>query len=232
MSLNDPTITNAGTWDAEARQAFLAGDFTRSQQLFEQELSAWRSTGRKEEIFYALHNIAEVMRYTPGYDPDIARPFLEESMQVAQQIGTERYIRPAEFSLAWLDFDAGNYLDAFTKFQQIVPSFLQLGDPAGACYGLEFIAKSLIGLGRSEPGLRLYAAATAIGEQHGFQHTVPAVLAREENFLGPARGKLGETLTTVVEAEGRAFDLEQAVAYARSITLATSEEAESGRVGK
>ena len=94
-------------WDAEARQAFLSGDFTRSQQLFEQELSAWRSTGRKEEIFYALHNIAEVMRYTPDYDPALARPFLEESMQVAQQIGTERYIQPAEFSLAWLDFDAG-----------------------------------------------------------------------------------------------------------------------------
>ncbi len=100
MTPNDPTITNAETWDAEARQAFLAGDFTRSQQLFEQELFAWRSTGRKEEIFYALHNIAEVMRYTPDYDPALARPFLEESMQVAQQIGTERYIQPAAFSLA------------------------------------------------------------------------------------------------------------------------------------
>jgi tetratricopeptide (TPR) repeat protein len=222
MISNDPTLSNAEARDAEARQAFLSGDFTRSQQLFEQELSAWRSTGRKEEIFYALHNIAEVMRYTPDYDPALARPFLEESMQVAQQIGTERYIRPAEFSLAWLDFDAGNYLDAFTKYQQIVPWFLQAGDPGGTCHVLEFIAKALIGLGRIEPGLRLYAAATAIREQRGFQNTVPAVLAKEERFLGPARGQLGETLSLAVEAEGRAFDLEQAVAYARSISLATS----------
>ena len=101
----------------------------------------------------------------------------------------------------------------------MVPLSLQAGDPASTCYGLEFIAKALIGLGRSEPGLCLYAAATAIREQRGFQHTVPAILAKEESFLGPARGQLGETLSLAVEAEGRSFDLEQAVAYAQSITL-------------
>ena len=219
MPPNDPMISNAETWDTEARQAWMAGDFTRSQKLFEQVLSAWRSIGRKEGIFYTLLHITQAMQYTPGYDPALARPFIEEAMQVAQQIGTDRYIQPAALDLARLDFDAGYYRVACTKIQQLVTWFFQVGDPGGTCHGLELIAKALIGLGSIEPGLRLYAAATAIREQHGMQHTVPAVLASEERILGPARSQLGETRCAAVEAEGRGFHLEQAVAYARSITI-------------
>lgn len=222
MSLNDPTITNAETWDAEARQAWLAGDFPRSRQLFEQVLEARRALDSKEGIVYALFHVTQTMRYAPGYDPSLARPFLEEALLVAQQIGTERYIQPAELNLAWLAYDLGDYAVVFSKLQQLITWFFQVGDPGGTCLGLEILAKSLIGLGVMEPALRLYAAATAIREQHGMQHTVPAVIASEERILSPVRSQLGETRCAAVEAEGRAFDLEQAVAYARSITFATT----------
>lgn len=51
---NTPTIENVRAWDAQAGQAWLAGDFTRSRQLFEQVLAAWRLLQQPEEIIFAL----------------------------------------------------------------------------------------------------------------------------------------------------------------------------------
>lgn len=220
MAISDDLIdSNAKAWRAEGRQAWMEGDFTRSQRLFEKELAACRSLDRKDEMVYALFHITQAMRYTPDYDPSLARPLLEEALHLAQEIGTDRYIKPAEENLAWLDLDSGNNPSAFTKMQKILPWFFQVGDQGGTCHGLELIAEALIGLGVIEPALRLYAAATANREQYGMQHTVAAVLSQEEAILGPARSQLGAEQSAVVEAAGRMLTLDQAVAYALSISL-------------
>jgi hypothetical protein len=135
----------------------------------------------------------------------LARPLLEEALHLAQQIGTDRYIKPAQFNLVWLDLDTGNYAAVFTAMQQLLQFWIQIPDPGGTCHGLEIIAKALIGLDLIEPALRLYAAATANREQRGMQHAVAAYLAHEERFLGPARSQLGAMQCAVVEADGRGF---------------------------
>lgn len=219
MATSDVSIaTKAQTWDAEARQAWMAGEFTRSRHLFEQVLVAWQSLQRNEEIVYALIHVTQAMRFEPDYDPTVARPLLEEALRLAQQLGTERYIGPVQFNLAWLDVDVGNYAEAFRAMRQLLPLWMQFPDPDGTCHGLELMAKALAGLGVLEPALRLYAAATAIREQRGRQHTVAAYLAHEARFLALVRGQLGAERSAAVEVEGRTLSLDQAVAYALSVT--------------
>ena len=103
--------------------------------------------------------------------------------------------------------------------QHVVLMFLQYPDPDGTCHGLEIIAKALISLGQAEPGLRLYAAATAIRAQRQSAHTSTAYLAHETRALAPARAQLGGERSAVVEAEGQALTLNQAVDYARSFSI-------------
>src|SRR5262245_11994000 len=184
---NTPTVEDVRAWDAQAGQAWLAGDYTRARQLFEQVLAAWRLLQQPEEVIFALIHVTIAMRFEAGYDPAMAHPLLEEALHMAEQIGTSRMIGPVQFNLVWLDLDARQYARAISGMQQVLPLFMQFPDPDGTCHGLEIIAKALIGLGQAEPGLRLYAAATAIRAQRRTSHTSAAYLAHETRALAPAR---------------------------------------------
>jgi tetratricopeptide (TPR) repeat protein len=121
MAISDDPISNeAWSLDEQARQAWGEGNFTRARECFEKTLAAWRSVGNTGEIEYALFHITQAMRLEPEYDPSKARPLLEEALQLGQQIGTDRYIKPAQFNLAWLELDTGNYEVAFTALQQLL----------------------------------------------------------------------------------------------------------------
>ena len=216
---NTPTVEDIRAWDAQAGQAWLAGDFTRSRQLFEQVLAAWRLLQRPEEIIYALIHVTIAMRFEMGYHPALARPMLEEALHMAEQLGTNRMIGPVQFNLTWLELDAGRYAQAISGMQQVVSLLMQFPDPDGTCHGLEIIAKALIGLGQNEPGLRLYAAASAIRAQRRTAHTSAAYLAHETHALAPAREQLGVERSTAVEVEGQALSLNQAVEYALSFSV-------------
>jgi hypothetical protein len=216
---NTPTVEDVRAWDAQAGQAWLAGDFTRSRQLFEQVLAAWRLLQQPEQIIFALIHVTIAMRFEAGYDPATARPLLEEALHMAEHIGTNRMIGPVQFNLIWLELDARRYAQAISGMQQVLPLFMQFPDPDGTCHGLEIIAKALIGLGQDEPGLRLYAAATVIRAQRRTSHTSAAYLAHETRALAPAREQLGVERSAAVEAEGQALTLNQAVEYAHSFSI-------------
>ena len=128
-------------------------------------------------------------------------------------------IGPVQFNLIWLELDARRYAQAISGMQQVLPLFMQFPDPDGTCHGLEIIAKALIGLGQDEPGLRLYAAATAIRAQRRTSHTSVAYLAHETRAIAPAREQLGVERSAAVEAEGLALTLNQAVEYALSFSI-------------
>jgi hypothetical protein len=156
----------------------------------------------------------------------VARPFLEEALRLAQHLGTSRAIAPVQFNLVWLELDAGHYAEALTGMQQVLPLFMQFPDPDGTCHGLEIVAKALIGLGRAEPALRLYAAATAIRAQRRTSHTNTVYLAHEARWRDAAREQVGVERSAVVEAEGRTLSLDQAVAYALSFSAPELESAD------
>jgi hypothetical protein len=218
---NTPRVDDIHAWDTQAGQAWVAGDYARSRQLFEHVLAAWRVLQQPEQIIVALIHVTIAMRFEPGYDPDLARPLLDEALQIAQQIGTNRLIGPVQFNLTWLELDSGHYAEAISGMQHVVPLFMQFPDPDGTCHGLEIIAKAMIGLGQDEPGLRLYAAASGIRAQRRTSHTSAAYLAHETRALAAARQQVGAERSAVLEMEGHALTLNQAVEYALSFRVPT-----------
>jgi hypothetical protein len=214
-----PAVDDVWAWDAQARQAWLAGDFALARRLFEQVLAAQRLRGEPADTLYALLHVTQAMRFEPGYDPTAARPLLEEALSLAQQIGSSRYLTPVQCDLLVLELEAGHYAVALAGLQRLLPTFVQFPDPDGTCYVLENITKALIGLGQAEPALRLYAAATATRARRGTSHTTQAYLAREARALAPAHEQLGAERSAAAETEGQAMSLEEAVAYALSLPV-------------
>ncbi len=83
----------ASEWEAEARQAWFAEDFTRSRQLFEKVLAIRRSLDDVEALIFALIHVTQAMRFEQGYDPTAAQPLLEEVWTLAEQSGITGCVR-------------------------------------------------------------------------------------------------------------------------------------------
>lgn len=209
----------AGMWEAKARDAFVAGDFTASRRYFERELAIRRALGGREQTVYALIHAATAMQYEQQWDAAVAHDLLEEAMELAQQIGTQRYIGPVRANLAGLALHEGDYATALAIAQECLPIWKSFPDPDGTCYLLETIALAAANLGRAEDAVRLHAAATASREGRGTRHFLPAFLAEHERMLAPAHAQLGPRRSAEVEAEGRELPLDEAVDYALRIQL-------------
>jgi hypothetical protein len=104
------TDTAAGVeaWDAEARQAWAAEDFTRSRQLFEKVLDVWRSGDHVEAHIFALIHVTQAMRFEEGYDPAAARPLLEEALMLAERADSADAVAAVQVNLATLALEQGN----------------------------------------------------------------------------------------------------------------------------
>jgi hypothetical protein len=140
-------------WDTEARQAWEAGDFTRSRQLFQKSLEAWR--GRANSIFPVIH-VTQAMRFEPGYDPAAARLLLEGALSLAEHTGDEATIALVEAHLALVAQEQGDYVTSFSLAQQLVSKSLRftMTPPTWAVF--RHMGSALMGLG----GMRMACVST------------------------------------------------------------------------
>jgi hypothetical protein len=204
--------------DAEARKAFDQQEYTRSRQLFQQALETCRLASWKEEIVYGLLHVAQVMSFEPDYDLANARPLLEEALQVAQQIGTDRYILPVQINIIRVLMDEGNFVESFHLIQDALPRAANVPEEPFVNNLLTFSVKALSVLGLAEDALRLFGSTEAERDRMGAIIPEP-MRSRLENSLAPARAVLSQERQAMVEAEGYRFSLDDAVHYALSIVI-------------
>jgi tetratricopeptide (TPR) repeat protein len=206
----------AHAFNARARQAMEVGDYQAAYTAFGEELRIWRTLDNIHEIIYALFHQAWVLRYGLG-DSKTARPLLEESLRLAQQMGTPRYVHPALINLGDLALDEGEYGTAEALLKQSLAMFRDLGLMdlvLDIVLVLEGCAAAAAGLQQPERSLRLYGATTAIRAAVPAVLDLPAIQTRLSRLLMPARLALSVEAAAVAEASGRAFTLEQAITYA------------------
>jgi tetratricopeptide (TPR) repeat protein len=213
------TALDAQTWDAEARQAWDAGQFTQAQHLFEKVLAVWRSLDNPDEIIYALLHITQSMRFAPDYDPAAARPLLEEAWQFAQQPGMEACRMPVQLNLAIVALEEKEYRQALRLGQQLLSQAVQVADPELTTTMAGIIGIAIAGRGHPDDGLRLYAAGMALRKRLGVPDLPPILLEHHQRLLAPIRHLLHPARIAALEAEGQALSLEQAVAQAFAFTL-------------
>lgn len=209
----------ASAWDTEAREAWMAGDFTRSRQIFEKVLDLWR--GKANSIFALIH-VTQAMRFETGYDPAVARPLLEEALKLADHMGNAGAIAAAQVNLAAVTLEQGDYAASLSLAQQLVSKSLHFTElPLWAM--LSHAGLALIGLGLHEDGLRLYAAGTALRERLGIEIEPPILRQHHEQMteriLAVARSSLGPERQASAEREGRDLPAERAVELAVSMAI-------------
>ena len=216
--VNDDLKARAMGLDAEARKAFEGQDYTRSRHLFQQALEACRLANWKEEIIYGLLHVTHAMSFEPDYDPANARPLLEEALQVALQIGTDRYIIPVQINRVRLFIDEGKPVEGLRLAQEYLRRAMELSDHVMVINLLTFNAIALASLGQAEAALRIFGSTEAERSRRGDKITEPFLTALERR-LAPARSALSKERQDIIEAQGYGLSLEEAAKFALSIQV-------------
>jgi len=208
------TALDAQAWDTAARQAYDAGDFTQARHLFEQVLAVWRSLHNTDEIIYALLHITQMMRWEPNYHPALARPLLEEAWQLAQQAGMEADRYPVQLNLTIVALEEQENSKALRIGQQLLADAWQDADQERSTGLLWLVAIAIARLDHPEEGLRLYTVGTVLRHQLEMPDVSPRIHEHHRQLLASAYQQLSTARIAILEAEGQALSLEQAVASA------------------
>lgn len=212
------TAADAEAWDAEARQALDAGDYTRARQLFEKVLAVWRSLHNTDEIIYGLIHVAQMMVFEANADPAAARPLLEEAWQLAHEEGMEACIAPVKNNLAILALEQKEYSEALHLAQQLLSEGVHEDEVEWKTGRVGLISFAIIGLGHAEEGLRLHAASMSLRQRSGIPDLPPFIQEHHRGVLAPTYRQLRPERVATLEAEGQTMSLEEVVATALAFT--------------
>jgi tetratricopeptide (TPR) repeat protein len=187
------------------------GDYTLANTLLEESLALRRSQGNGRGIAIALNNLGLVACYQGDYAR--ARMLLEESLTLRRSLGDRRGIANSLGNLGRVAAGLGDHVTGRTLFQQSLALRRDQGDRRGIVECLEGL--SMVALLKQEPtrATRLLGAAEALRVASGFPD--PRLMGdMSDQMLADLCLKLGDAEFTATWAEGRAMDMEQAVAFA------------------
>jgi len=216
--------------DSEARLAFEQQDYQRSRQLFQQSLEVCRLANWKEEVVYGLLHVTQAMNFEPDYEPAKAGPLLEEALQAALEIGTDRYIIPVQINRVRLYIDLGNPAEGLQLAQDYLLRAMEIADdPFMGVNLLTHIAIALASLGQADAALRIYGSTVAERSRLGGKITEPH-LSRLNKRLAPARSMLSKDRQNLVEAEGYGLSLEESIKFALSVRVSDSDQSKGSKL--
>jgi predicted ATPase len=189
------------------------GDFLQARVLHEEALRLRRELADRWAIANSLNNLALVLRDLGDHAG--ARTLLEESVALNRQVGDRWATANALNSLADVAADQQDFATALTSLEASLAVNRELGDRRAIAFLLESFARVGALRGQAACALRLAAAAAALRESIGAPLS-PAETAQQNRWLEAAGAGLPAESRAALRAEGRAFDLDAAVAHALS----------------
>ena len=203
----------ADALDTAGRRAVDAEDYVAARAAFEQELALRQQLGDQPGVVYALVHVTWVRQVGLGETTGV-RPLVDEALVIARDLDSPLLIAVAVGHLGGLALDEGDGATADLLLKESYALLVPITRDAGTNGALlESLAMAAASQGQWARAVRLFGAASALREAAGIPQTHPAVVARFERYLAPARAALGAE-AAVAEAQGRALDLDQAIAYA------------------
>lgn len=197
----------------EGRRAVDAEDYPAARAAFERELALRRQMDDVPGIIYALIHVAWVCRVGQD-DGAAARPLLEEALEIARE-RSPWHVGVVLGNLGDQALADGEFETASRLLRECLVQVTSVTRDAGTMGAiLESLAMAAAGEGTWTRALRLFGAASSLREAAGIPQVQPAVVARFDQFLGPARAALGSEAAASAEAEGRSLDLDRALAEA------------------
>jgi predicted ATPase/DNA-binding CsgD family transcriptional regulator/transcriptional regulator with XRE-family HTH domain len=181
--------------------------------------------GRALEIAEALHftlalawakRAIGLIHYQRG-DRPIARRFLEESLAEARREPARGWwLADALGCVAQLEIDGRRFERAGTLLKEALQESMDLADQRMVARCLERLSYLAAAQGRSEPAVRLGAAAGALRTKAG-QPRSPVEARTLKAWLAPAEHRLEPTVLEQVRREGADMPLEGVLTYALDV---------------
>ena len=207
------TAIRARALDVAGALAFWQSDRDLAGALMQEALAIRRELDDKQGIALSLIHLGN-NKWIFESDYTAARMLFEESLAICEALGGETDMAyPPHQNLGHLAVEQGDFRRAQSLLRRSLLTLRDKEDIWAINFTLDGLAGLAAGQGQPEKALRLAGASEALRESAGIR-LPPVWQARVERLLEPAREMLDETSCSVAWAEGRAMNLEQAVAFA------------------
>lgn len=206
--------TTADALNYLALVAMEEGDFIGARALFEESLALYRGLEQSARLGSVLDNLGTLAVWQGEYE--VARAYLEQSAAWCEAAGDRQLHGLVLHDLSVADFGQGRYEEARAHCAASLRMLYECGAVVNLPAVLEQMA--LVAQARVEWGraARLLGAAESLREAAGLPCHAAATAwgARRADAAAAAEGALGKDGFAAALAEGRAMDLEQAIAFA------------------
>jgi predicted ATPase/DNA-binding NarL/FixJ family response regulator len=196
--------------------AMSLGNYDAARTLLDEGLAELREVGDPYRIAMALNFSGDLARCERKYAR--AQTAYEESIALLRQLGAVRDLASALHNLGHTCLHRSDIERAHALFSESLAAQLAQRNTPGVAECLIGFAAMAVVCGLPAAGARLLAAAVAIGGER-VATAWAATRMEYEHYLALARARLTETAFQAEQAAGRAFSLEQAVAYAENLPL-------------
>ncbi len=192
--------------------ALQGGDVARAIPYLEEGLSLARASGTRHELAQALYNTALARGERGEYVT--ATELVGEAQAVFQEIGDASFSMQASGSLAYIALLSGEYARAQGLLRQYLESAVQLHDSANIAAAFEGLAVVAVEEAEWQRSARLFGAAAILRDRMQGRLMSARNQGRIEQAIDLGRNSAEKNLWQTAWNEGRAWPLEETVAYA------------------
>jgi non-specific serine/threonine protein kinase len=195
--------------------AMSLGKYDEAHAMLDEGLPLLRQAGNPYRIAMALNFSGDLARCEQNYQQ--AQAAYEESISLLWEIGAVRDLASALHNLGHTCLHLGDVERATALFNESITLHQEQGNQPGMTESLlGFVALAVVS-DLPAAAVRLLAAAAAIGGRH-ITSEWAATSMEYEHYLALARTRLSETAFLSEQAAGQRMSLEQAVAFAQTVT--------------
>jgi predicted ATPase/DNA-binding NarL/FixJ family response regulator len=221
------SAVRASALTAAGNLAYNQGDDAAAETLQQDGLAIWRELGDPRGTAASLDTLG-ALAYRRG-ECDRATALLEESLLVKRESQDRWGIAAALHHLGEVALEQGHFSAARARYEDSLIEWLELGDSWSIALVFESLAALAHARGNSARGLRLIGAAGALRERLGTSVCPPARRLQMQRLLEAVEAALGREACNAGLAEGKAMNLDEAIAFARTaeVPQAASKTTES-----
>jgi predicted ATPase/class 3 adenylate cyclase/DNA-binding CsgD family transcriptional regulator len=213
--LDDP-LSYASVLNTLGTVVYELGDLTTARAYLRESVAAYQRSPGPYPVFNGAMLSSAVVAQDAG-EHAAAQVLASEALAAVRQVRNRRLEGLALAIAGGIAQSQGDWGLAHKHLRESIEVYRELGDVKGVGEVLERFVELAAARGEYVGALRLAGAATTLQQQAGAARP-PSSQARLDRALEPARRTLGETAPHVAWEEGRALDLDGAIAAALAIT--------------
>ena len=213
--LDDP-VSLGITVMIQGETAIALAEHNAAQLLLEESMALARAAGDKSRIAMTLNFMGDLARSEREFVQALSD--YEESLSIWRELGAAKEIPATLHNLAYVCLYQGDIARAHTLFYESLEAHRAQNNREGIVEGLRGFAALASKTGLAAESARLYAAVAADGR--GDSASLWALEKLEyKHYIGMARARLSDADFEAEQAKGRALSMEQAIAYALSLSF-------------